>query len=913
VLRLPNPPEVFEGRRSELRWLLERVDRAPLSIVHGPPGVGKTALVSQTLTGRREASYVSGRSGLANVTQALGVTFSGSGRPEAFASRGLVVLDDLDAIEAEIREALLVAAARFGSDFRLVALSRVRPIDPDLADRTLCLKPLPASDIERIVARCAPHLSAVLRTHLVAGAHGFPARARKLSLSGGSEAGRELVEPLDERERGLLGALAALERPITVAGSDALHSLEQRGLVVRDATEVVVADDLAQLIRAELWHDTASHDLSRASCEADALELALASGKASGTLEALRLALVLDRPDRALEILSNHLDHLLTAGLGEEVFALLSSRANARQFDLARLRCGWAHLGGTAHRWALDQPAPHDDADLVVWAGSRAHGGFPDEAAEALRRRLERAAPPVSAALRARMCLLLAEVERCRGEPERALTVLEGLVPTRATEAVDGALRRIAALAALGRYSEAAAHLDALEPAIEDLRPEERESLRPQMLTTLLACARFSALDRVLGPLQARPGASAHELFAVVAVALERGRRPALDSLLSVVAPLAESSSALRFVTAHADARMAAATGPDAAALERARATARHEQICVVPELAAYAWADAEQLAMVLDPAAPSEPPPALGARPPHALETLVDVVRAHRAIRRGASASIPDTRSAPPDVHLVALRVRAEAALLAGDLVGAEDAVAAARVLAVELGMELERAEVAALEVCSTLVTGRVVEVCTARPYLRHHDADARLGRLSHLGEQLGSPRFAAEARLGRWMLDDRRTTAQLIALTEEPSAPVTVRRARAIAGHDVPLDALDRLVVAAHRARLGDASVLRLDLQRRAVRHPDGAIVDLSRSVQPLAILGHLVRHGGRASKEALVRDVWSQSTYHPLRDDKRLQVAVHRLRVLLERDPKTPRIVVLDGDGYRLGVAVELGAVT
>ena len=70
-------------------------------------------------------------------------------------------------------------------------------------------------------------------------------------------------------------------------------------------------------------------------------------------------------------------------------------------------------------------------------------------------------------------------------------------------------------------------------------------------------------------------------------------------------------------------------------------------------------------------------------------------------------------------------------------------------------------------------------------------------------------------------------------------------------------------------------------------------------------------LVRANGHVSKEALVREVWGQKGYHPLRDDKRLQVAIHRLRMLVEPEPRAPRWILRDGDGYRLGAPVELGA--
>jgi hypothetical protein len=57
---------------------------------------------------------------------------------------------------------------------------------------------------------------------------------------------------------------------------------------------------------------------------------------------------------------------------------------------------------------------------------------------------------------------------------------------------------------------------------------------------------------------------------------------------------------------------------------------------------------------------------------------------------------------------------------------------------------------------------------------------------------------------------------------------------------------------------------------------------------------------------TKAALANQVWGVKDYHPLRDDKRMQVAVRKLRTLIEADPAHPRRVVTRDDGYALGDA-------
>lgn len=72
--------------------------------------------------------------------------------------------------------------------------------------------------------------------------------------------------------------------------------------------------------------------------------------------------------------------------------------------------------------------------------------------------------------------------------------------------------------------------------------------------------------------------------------------------------------------------------------------------------------------------------------------------------------------------------------------------------------------------------------------------------------------------------------------------------------------------------------------------------------------ALSGKLLRALARGpqSKEALVLECWERRAYHPMRDDKRLQMAVRRLREQVEDDAATPTRVLTEPHGYRLGDA-------
>jgi len=50
-------------------------------------------------------------------------------------------------------------------------------------------------------------------------------------------------------------------------------------------------------------------------------------------------------------------------------------------------------------------------------------------------------------------------------------------------------------------------------------------------------------------------------------------------------------------------------------------------------------------------------------------------------------------------------------------------------------------------------------------------------------------------------------------------------------------------------------------------------------------------------------LARAVWNVREYHPLRDDKRIQVAFMRLRRAVE-DGKRPRRILSTPEGYAVG---------
>ena len=72
---------------------------------------------------------------------------------------------------------------------------------------------------------------------------------------------------------------------------------------------------------------------------------------------------------------------------------------------------------------------------------------------------------------------------------------------------------------------------------------------------------------------------------------------------------------------------------------------------------------------------------------------------------------------------------------------------------------------------------------------------------------------------------------------------------------------------------------------------------------------MLRELVLGAGVVRKEDLVLRVWSVPEYHPLRDDKRLQVTIRRLRERLSAAGGAESLVVTESGGYRLACAARL----
>jgi tetratricopeptide (TPR) repeat protein len=199
-------------------------------------------------------------------------------------------------------------------------------------------------------------------------------------------------------------------------------------------------------------------------------------------------------------------------------------------------------------------------------------------------------------------------------------------------------------------------------------------------------------------------------------------------------------------------------------------------------------------------------------------------------------------------------------------------------------------------------------------------HKEDAAMrvvDELAGLATRCDSLRLLGEASFYRAVLGARVDTQAVLSVATSAwfSAPIACRRARALLGANVALDRVDERVLGVIRerhklavlrprpeAQFDDAWVI--DSTRKRIYFASGPELDLTSKALLLRILEVLAECGGVATKEELATQVWELRGYHALRDDKRMQVAIRKLRLLLEVDPSNPTRVVTTDAGYALG---------
>lgn len=897
--RLPNAPVEFVGRQHELKAVAEGLRDSQVTLLAGPGGVGKSALALTCLHRRfpkrvSRALYVSlprqvddlearqellralatstgtdiGWSHLQDDADALLEGVLDLAEEHAF----WIVVEDLHHLPPEDGDALLSQLSRYARTSRYLFTSR-RAARPE-AGHSWRLVEVSGLD-EDAALSLARHLAKSRPPDALADAvrssGGSPwllreallAKARSEQSVAGGELG-PLFEGLEQPVRSFARLAALLELPVSASDlADATGipesswraPLEARGWL-EEGPAGVRLHEVASLgimqseqLRAtpELWLPMARHLAQHAATPV--------------RLDAVRLLIEGGDLDSAEEVLDRELSAFLADGYAPKLWKLLSQVPEDR-LSGTRLRCA-AELGSPTVLRQVPRPLGARSRDRLTWAETQYMKGDLAGALDALRDLdavvddAEEDGPDVR---------FDAELLRCRiliaqDDVSQAMRLLSELVP----RSEDDATRRDAILASVtpldpARNAETLVELALLERRCTALGGRDRTLSRFHVALSYFRARHFDRAEAALGALVSAEALDTLALFETrraawlhATIDVARGRLDAAQQRLELLEPFLHAPSLIR-----ADVF-----------LTRARLWMARGEFAELGELIGGAKRDAQ----------------ALGLR---------------AALRRTDR-----------------LLARSEALLLTGEggkarleleLPSSQAAEARLEEIARILRRTHETGEL-------TLATEHRAEACSLWLVTRRApEFERELLALRAAARQMGSLRFAAEADLLGMVREVDLARLEAIAAHPELS-PVASRRAQALLGAECPLDALDRAVVssvamptlllavppppgAPRQAGWG------IDLSTRRVWLPSGEWIDLSRRGLHLRLLMTLARHGGAATKEVIVREVWDERDYHPLRHDSRLQVTVHKLRDLLEDDPKSPVRVVTTVGGY--GVA-------
>ena len=887
--RLPNPPSDFVGRDSELAALSDGLRDSPVTVVVGPGGVGKTALVLTTvhrnfpervprtlyLTIPQDSDALEARQEILRALALSTRTEIGWSHlqddPEALTEAILdlaeaepfwVIVDDLHHVPIAEGNELLSQLARYARTSRYVFTSR------------RAARATPGRVLE--VGGLDPASALELASHVAEG-RSPEALADAVRTSGGS--------PWLLREA-LLGASApesspSSEEPALLAG---LTETARRFARLAALLELPIpAEDLAQATgiaearwRPELdargWleispagvrlHEVAQQGITRGGQAREPSELWLPMARklskhatTAVRLEAVRLLVEGGAWDGVEEVLEEDLGGILADGYAPRLWKLLA-RAPGDRLQGARLRCA-AELGSPTVLRQLPRPLGDSHRDRLTWAETRYMKGDIAGALDALDALAEEDESSSSTAPEEEL-RIDAELLRCRiliaqDLRAEAETRLVALAPTTEEEST----RRDAIAASIAEVSpanreEALAELDALERRCTALGGRERAMARFHVAVAYLRLDAPDAAEAALGSPVSADAVDTLALFETRRAAwlhalldITRGRLDAAQKRLDLLEPFLHSPSLIR----------------SDVYLTRARLWMARGEFADLPALLDQARSEALTLGL-------------------------------HATLRRA-----DDLKS-----RLSALLSGSEATLAPEELERRLGETERALAYSTAHGLWAQAAEERSLHCSLLLALGREV------PF------EQSLNTLRGAARYMGSLRFSAEVDL----LQTARQAdlARLEAIAAHPElSPVAARRARSLLSGAPAEDALDRavlscislpsleLIVPAEDARSAWQPGWGIELSTRRAWLPTGEWLDLSRRALHLRLLLALARHGGSATKEELVHEVWEEREYHPLRHDTRLQVTVHKLRELLEDQPKTPRRLITTAVGYAL----------
>lgn len=931
--RLPNPPAVFVGRKAEGAELAEAVKRAPVSVVWGLGGSGKTALALHTLQHRfakraERTLFVGLRPGtaspetevarvLAEATKSRIEWNAAASAPDAAVALALdlaesgpwwILVEDLQHAAPDRVAALLTAFARYARRSRVIATSRFDPGLPELRGQTVALGAMDAAELA-LLAQRALRMRAAEAKAAARAANGSPWR-----LLQGQSAGDALGLPEDVLR--FLSALAAVEVPIPREAIDAfapppgesVDSLARRGLLERGGAGYRVHDVVRGLLPAA------------SQSESDAVRAA--AGEALATLddpsalrESVRLLLAASRPERAAAVLDARLDALLAAGFAPQLWEMLSPIDDER-FAVARVRCA-SDLGWVDALARLRIPAHASPRDKLEWATALRLRGDLAESAKAAAEVREAAERVGDAHLALEAALLRGRCRLVMGNASEVIAELDTVVAESADDRARRDILRAQALKYLGRTDESLRRVRELREELPRLSPAVRVETGTHLarvfydVSALGECA--AVLDDVLAQLGPSAMARLHGRAALhlkMYIAQDLGLLHEARSLHRRLEPMTRGSPVLAGSVRSVEGTCRLAAGDLAGLDEMLAAFAAESDRSghrIFHDMAVL------QRCRLWTLEGRRFPRPADGETPDPVIRWLLELHLIQNELLHGVDVPrdawpAPGELAVHVEVRILGRIVSSQAALLRGDAAGA---IADART-AVEWARE-SRYRLAEVEALLALLDALLVAG-------RDEDVVAAAAEASELAASIPAPRLAFEAALSRAVALGLPDVAVLEPDSPRFAAPVAARRGRVLLGEpgaESALDALDRVVIAAVRARpdwrrvetvrtteTGEESAWGLDETRQSVwLLPDGRTVSFAKRPLPFKVLLAIADEGGRASKESLVTRVWGEREYHRLKHDNRLHLAILKARRAIEEDPAAPARIVATEDGYAL----------
>ncbi len=939
--RLPNPPPIFIGRGQERDRLVATVERAPVSIVWGLGGLGKTSLALTVVHERfaRQVDhtlFVSLRAADASANVAVEVTRAlcaaqglqsvdwnallGNERELVqtaidLAEEGAywLVIDDLHNGTNASTEALLRDVARYARRSRWIATSRIDWPLPEIKEQRLQLGGLTDGELVELAQRIDPDLSSHDLKRIVATAGGSPWRMRMALGPDSHKTSDEVLSGLAPEAVELVHTLAPVEVPLpkeTLARAlpdtpaEAWHTLERRGIIEVRAGRYRLHD----MARA-LLHDRL--DRERVAAWAKRMGDALgASDEPSAWLEALRLALTHHRIAEASDLLSRRSEALVSAGYASELWHLLAP-VNDRALARWRLQSG-VELGTPEVLALLREPADASPDELTLWGQALFELGHMQEAADVAKRALfaARQSESSTAALDAELLYLHAQALANAGRKGDPLSMLTTI--TRSQGEVQRAALGAKVYALMGAFEPALKAAKDLLPRCAELPVKARLLAYLDLLATHLSLGRMldaqdivDRIDRECGEVSLKHYSARYLGVLRESVLAHLGRFKEADAYLDQILPYTGRASVQRPVLLSLRTWLRLRQG-QLAGLDEQIDQLEHELeaganeyfvqwICVLRSL--YERWHAR-------PARTTGASPALSGAGGHLLRIYLMLQR----VRFGEPLGDGDRtflNGLYPEGYLHGLghTVPALEHLLAGDCDRAALEASTAVHHLERLGNHLYASEAREVLCEVLLVSGRAADLERAAQLMAED------------GRRFPSVRLCASAEFYTMAARSTLDPAVLERLAASPSTPIMMRRARVLLGGEAPLDAVDRCVVASLTRRcgarvdtLGPAGEWRpgwgLDALSRSVWLPDGARVELADHPVLWSCLEALATLGGAASREALVPVIWPGERYDPAVHNNRLNPAIRKLRLAMEANPSQPRRLVTTGDGYGFG---------